>query len=93
MAKAGAGPVCACSLVHVQKRVIAQVRLLREAAIADVALERPGAVVDVHVALEIARRRERLRAEGALVWLLLLIEWGRGWKRRKGVRLVRKNRD
>lgn len=55
-----------------QEEVILQVRLLGEAARTDVTLEGPRAVVDVHVRLEVARRRERLGAEAALVGFVLL---------------------
>ena len=58
-------------LTSVQKQVVLQVGLLGEAAAADVALEGPRAVVHVHVALEVARRREGLGAQLALVRLLL----------------------
>lgn len=54
-----------------QEQVVLEVRVLAEAARADVALERPRAAVHVHVRLEVARRREGLGAQGALVRLLL----------------------
>ena len=59
------------ALTCVQEEVILQVRLLGEASGADVTLERPGPVVDVHVRLEITRRREGLGAEAAFVWFVL----------------------
>ncbi len=55
----------------VQQQMVLEVRLLREAAVADVALVGPRPVVDVHVRLEIPRRRERLGAQRTLVRLLL----------------------
>lgn len=51
--------------------MILQVRVLAEPPVADVALEGPGTIVDIHVRLEISRSRERFRAERALVRLLL----------------------
>lgn len=55
----------------VQEQVVLEVGVFAEAPVADVAFERPRAVVDVHVRLEVARRRERLGAQTALVGLLL----------------------
>ena len=57
-------------LTGVQVSVIAQVCLLREAARAKFALERPVGRVDVLVVPQVARRRERFRTVRALVWLL-----------------------
>ena len=51
--------------------MVLEVGLLREPAAAHVTLEGPGAVVDVHVALEVAGSREGLGAQLALVRLLL----------------------
>ena len=45
--------------------------LLGEPPVADVAAEGPDAAVHEAVALEVARRRERLVAHLAFVWLLL----------------------
>ena len=45
-----------------KQHVIAKVRLFAEATVADVALERPRAVVHVHVTLEVTRGRKRLGA-------------------------------
>ena len=54
-----------------QKQVVLEVGLLGEATAADMTLERPRAVVDVHVALQVARCREGLGAQLTLVRLLL----------------------
>jgi len=54
--------------------VILEIGLFAESSMADVALERPGASVDVGVRLEIAGRRERLGTHRALVRLLLRIK-------------------
>ena len=51
--------------------MIFEIGLFAEAPVADVALEGPGARVDVGVRLEIAGSRERLGAHRALVRLLL----------------------
>lgn len=51
--------------------MVLEVGLLAETALADGALEGPGARVDVHVRLEVSRSREGLGAEVALVRLLL----------------------
>lgn len=51
--------------------MVLEVGVFREAARADVALERPRTAVDVHVRLEIAGRRERLGTKAAFVWFLL----------------------
>ena len=59
--------------------MIFEIGLFAESPVADVALEGPGARVDVGVRLEIAGSRERLGAHRALVRLLL---------RRKGSDLV-----
>lgn len=59
-----------------QEEVILQVRLFGEASGADVALEGPRTVVDVHVRLEITGRREGLGAEAALVRFVLFEGWG-----------------
>jgi len=59
------------SVAGVQQQVVLQVRLLAEAAVADVTAVGPGAAVDVHMRAEIAGRRERLGALRALVRLLL----------------------
>ena len=42
-----------------------------ESPVADVAAVGPGPVVDVHVGLEVAGRRETLLAQLALMWLVL----------------------
>ena len=51
--------------------MIFEIGLFAESPVADVALEGPGARVDVGVRLEIAGSRERLGAHRALVRLLL----------------------
>lgn len=51
--------------------MVLEVGVLAEAAITDMAFERPRPIVDVHMRLEVPWRRERLRTESALVWLLL----------------------
>ena len=55
----------------VKQQVVLQVRLLAEAATTDAALVRPRAAVHVHVAAEVARRWERLRAQCAFVRFFL----------------------
>lgn len=57
----------------VEEEVVAQIGLFAEAALADMALEGPAATVNVHVRFQIARRRKRFVAHGALVRLLLSI--------------------
>ena len=52
--------------------MVLEVGVFAETATAHVAFERPRPAVDVHVRFQVARRRERLGAEGALVRLLLL---------------------
>lgn len=54
-----------------QEEVVLEVGVFAEASVADVTLEGPGAVVDVHVGLEISGGWERLRAQTALVRLFL----------------------
>ncbi len=54
--------------------MVLEVGDLAEPAVADRAPVRPGAVVDVHVRLEVARGGEGLLAQLALVGLLLLKE-------------------
>lgn len=51
--------------------MVLQVRVLGEAARADVTLERPRAAVHVHVRFEVAGRRERFRAQAAFVRFFL----------------------
>ena len=45
-------------LTGMELQMILQVSLLAETAVADLALERPAPRVDVHVALQVARRGE-----------------------------------
>ena len=54
-----------------QEQVVLEVGLLGEATAADMTLEGPRAVVDIHVAFQVTRGRERLGAELALVRLFL----------------------
>jgi hypothetical protein len=51
--------------------VVLEVGVFAEPPVADVALEWPGPVVNVHVRLEVPWRREGLGAQTALVGLLL----------------------
>lgn len=46
-----------------KQNVIFQVRLLAESPVTDFALERPGAIMDVHVTTKISRRGEGFRAQ------------------------------
>jgi hypothetical protein len=55
----------------VQEQVIFQIRVFAESSVTNVTLERPRSVVHVHVRFQIARRRERLGAQCALVRFLL----------------------
>lgn len=54
-----------------KKEVITQISLLAESSVADVTMERPTAIVNVHVRLEVSGSRERFVACRALVRLLL----------------------
>lgn len=51
--------------------MVLEIRVFAETAVADVTLEGPGAVMDVHVRLEVSGRGEGLGAQTALVRLLL----------------------
>jgi hypothetical protein len=53
------------------EHVIFQVRLFGEASTAELAAERPRAIVTVHVTAQIARRRKRLATLAAFVRLFL----------------------
>ena len=63
-------------LTCMEEQVVLEVGVLAEAAVADVTFERPRTAVDVHVRLEIPRRRERLGAQRTLVWFILKIPNG-----------------
>ena len=54
-----------------QKEVVLEVRLFGEAAAADMTLEGPRAIVDIHVTFQVTGGREGLGAELALVRLFL----------------------
>ena len=58
-------------LTCVQEQVILEVGVLAEPSVADVALEGPGPIVNIHVRFEVPRRRERLGAQTTFVGLLL----------------------
>jgi hypothetical protein len=53
--------------------MVLEIGLFAEASVTDVALEGPGARVNVGVRFEIAGRRERLGTHGTLVRLFLQI--------------------
>lgn len=54
-----------------KQNVVFQVGLLAESPVTNVALERPGAVMDVHMAAEVPGGGEGLGAQRTLVGLLL----------------------
>ena len=54
-----------------KQNVVFQVGLLAESPVTNVAFERPGAVMDVHMAAEVPRGGEGLGAQRTLVGLLL----------------------
>jgi hypothetical protein len=58
-------------LTCVQEQVILKVGVLAEPSVADVALERPGPIVNVHVRFEVPGCRERLGAQSTFMRLLL----------------------
>lgn len=57
-----------------KQNVVFQVRLLAESPVANLALEGPGPVMDVHVAAKITRCWEGLGAQGTFMGLLLIIK-------------------
>lgn len=56
-----------------KQNVIFQVRLLAESPVANLALEGPGPIMDVHVAAKITRCWEGLGTQGTFMGLLLMI--------------------
>jgi hypothetical protein len=58
-------------LTCVQKQVILEVGVLAEPSVADVALEGPGPIVNIHVRFEVPGCRERLGAQATFMRLLL----------------------
>jgi len=67
MEKSGGVDVLTC----VQEQVILEVGVLAEPSVADVALEGPGPIVDIHVRFEVPGCRERLGAQATFMRLLL----------------------
>lgn len=61
-------------LTRMKQNVVFQVRLLAESPVANLALEGPGPVMDVHVAAKITRCWEGLGAQGTFMGLLLIIK-------------------
>jgi hypothetical protein len=55
----------------VQEQVILEVGVLAEPSVADVALEGPGPIVNIHVRFEVPGCRERLGAQATFMRLLL----------------------
>ena len=51
--------------------MVFQVGLLAESSVTNITFVRPGAVVNVHVTLQIPGGGERLRTQVTLMWLLL----------------------
>lgn len=60
-------------LTRMKQNVIFQVRLLAESPVANLALEGPGPIMDVHVAAKITRCWEGLGTQGTFMGLLLMI--------------------
>lgn len=58
---------------RMKQNVVFQVRLLAESPVANLALEGPGPVMDVHVAAKITRCWEGLGAQGTFMGLLLVM--------------------
>lgn len=61
-------------LTRMKQNVVFQVRLLAKSPVANLALEGPGPVMDVHVAAKITRCWEGLGAQGTFMGLLLIIK-------------------
>lgn len=61
-------------LTRMKQNVVFQVRLLAESPVANLALEGPGPVMDVHVTAKITRCWEGLGAQGTFMGLLLIIK-------------------
>lgn len=61
-------------LTRMKQNVVFQVRLLAESPVANLALEGPGPVMNVHVAAKITRCWEGLGAQGTFMGLLLIIK-------------------
>lgn len=62
-------------LTCVQKQVILEVGVLAEPSVADMALEGPGPIVNIHVRFEVPGCRERLGAQATFMRLLLQQTW------------------
>lgn len=60
-------------LTRMKQNVVFQVRLLAESPVANLALEGPGPIMDVHVAAKITRCWEGLGTQGTFMGLLLMI--------------------
>jgi hypothetical protein len=58
-------------LTCVEEQMILKVGVLAEPSVADVALEGPGAIVNIHVRFEVPGSRERLGAQSTFMGLLL----------------------